>query len=59
MTGDNPEIIATQAKEVKEVVEKCKMEIQEILDKYECRLEVAMVITSSGNSPQVIIARKS
>ena len=54
MTGDNPEITATEAKEA---VEKCKAEIQEILDKYKCRLEVSMIIKGDGNTPQVIIVK--
>ena len=63
MTGDNPEITVTEAKailekETQEIVEKCKAEIQEILDNYGCRMEVSMVIGGSGNTPQVVIMRK-
>lgn len=54
MTGDNPEITADEAQEM---VEKCKAEIQEVLEKYGCRLEVSMIVKGSGNTPQVIIAK--
>ena len=64
MTGDNPEITAVEAKailekETQEIVEKCRVEMQEILDKYECRMEISMVVKGSGNTPQVVIMRMS
>lgn len=64
MTGDNPEITAAEAKAIlekdtQEIAERCRIEIQEILDKYECRMEISMVVRGSGNTPQVVIMRKS
>jgi hypothetical protein len=40
-----------------EITEQCKAEIQAILDKYGCRLEVAMLVKMDGNEPQVIIRK--
>lgn len=62
MTGDNPEITAAEAKailkkEAQEIVERCRIEIQEILDKHKCRIEVLMIVKGSGNTPQVIIVK--
>lgn len=64
MTGDNPEITVVEAKailqkETQEIVERCRIEMQEILDKYECRMEISMVVKGSGNTPQVVIMRMS
>ncbi len=57
--GHMEEITATEAKaiEAQEIVEKCKVEIQEILDRHGCRLEVSMIVKGTGNTPQVIIVK--
>lgn len=43
--------------EILEITEQCKAEIQAILDKYGCRLEVTVLVKADGNEPQVIIRR--
>ncbi len=43
--------------EILKITEQCKAEIQAILDKYNCRLEMAMLTKESGNEPQVIIRK--
>ena len=45
--------------EILEITEQCKIEIQQILDKYSCRIEVSMTIKAAGNIPQIAIVRKS
>ncbi len=39
------------------ITEQCKTEIEVILDKYSCRIEVSMIIKPDGNIPQIAIAR--
>lgn len=53
------QMIVPRQKELEdlEVTEQCKTEIQAILDKYGCRLEVAMFTKLTGNTPQIAIVR--
>jgi hypothetical protein len=58
------EITAAEAKAIlekenQEIIEKCTAEIQEILNKYDCQLDVSVIIKATGNVPQVAIIRKS
>ena len=38
-----------------ELIKKCTLEINEVLNKYDCIIDVAMLITSQGSLPQVNI----
>lgn len=45
--------------EEKRVREKaCEAALVELLDKHQCALEVAMLITTGGNLPQVVVRAK-
>ncbi len=41
-----------------ELIKKCTLEINEVLNKYSCTIDVAMLITSQGSLPQVSIIPK-
>jgi hypothetical protein len=41
--------------EKQKIQDQCKAEIQAVLDKYNCRLDLSMITREDGNYPQIAI----
>lgn len=58
-----PEIDAVKAREVLNVekafrTQSCIKEVEEVLTRYNCEIQVAMLVTPTGNFPQANIVAK-